>query len=622
MTIRATSDQPVTGARPASAKPRKRRKTSHLKKIPPVLQQREAIREKCREVAARLDKTHPLNKDEMEQVARAILDEVGESEAYVGWAMVILASEFWRDQVAAIPPSRRLLLLPHCLKPTVGCPAEYNEYGLDCGSCKACSIADFRGLAENKEYRVLVAEGSPIVMNIIVNGYVDAIVGVACLNVLEKAIDKILLAGIPCMAVPLLSSDCRSTTVDEAWVRDMVNVSRSTSDSPRPVEQTSSFVHLMRAASGMFDPDELDRLVPRRRGGPRLAQVNGQGIAGLDPLAATEAVAYDFLSKGGKHARPFITLAIYDALTGGKGTAADGAEHVSRFSDSVRRTAMAIETFHKASLVHDDIEDDDPYRYGEETLHRRYGTATAINVGDFLIGLGYRLVSREAGTLGPDVAADILDYLADAHARLAEGQGAELVWRDSTDKILKPIDALAIYALKTSPAFEAALYAGVRLAGPADDYIEPIKQFSRCLGVAFQIINDLKDWHGDEENKLARATDLLAGRPTVLWAVAVNDSEAVRDKLLQLAQDCEAPREERIAQSLELFQSAGAFDVAHRLADKYEQRAYAIASEVEPAALRRLFRYLVDTVLERPTESTSPPFPMVEAFDVGALSRS
>ena len=66
--------------------------------------------------------------------------------------------------------------------------------------------------AEEMGYKVLVAEGSPIVLKIIVSGYVDAIVGVACLNVLEKAIDKILLAGIPCMAVPLLSSDCRNTS--------------------------------------------------------------------------------------------------------------------------------------------------------------------------------------------------------------------------------------------------------------------------------------------------------------------------------------------------------------------------------------------------------------------------
>ena len=77
--------------------------------------------------------------------------------------------------------------------------------------------------------------------------------------------------------------------------------------------------------------------------------------------------------------------------------------------DGVRRTALAIETFHKASLVHDDIEDDDTFRYGRETLHRQYGVGTAINVGDYLIGLGYRLVSRERKELGGDCAADILE---------------------------------------------------------------------------------------------------------------------------------------------------------------------------------------------------------------------
>src|SRR5206468_8756505 len=98
------------------------------------------------------------------------------------------------------------------------------------------------------------------------------------------------------------------------------------------------------------------------------------------------------------------------------------------------------------------------------TLHRKYGIATAINIGDYLIGLGYRLISRDAATLGPDTAADILDRLADAHMKLAEGQGAELLWRDSLNKQLKPLDALKIYALKTAPAFEAALYSGLRLA--------------------------------------------------------------------------------------------------------------------------------------------------------------
>ncbi len=131
---------------------------------------------------------------------------------------------------------------------------------------------------------------------------------------------------------------------------------------------------------------------------------------------------------------------------------------MAAFSDSVKRAALSIETFHKASLVHDDIEDDDQFRYGDPTLHRKFGTPTAINVGDYLIGLGYRLISRDAAAIGADAAADMLDRLADAHMKLTEGQGAELLWRDSLNKKLTPLDALKIYALKTSPAFEAALY--------------------------------------------------------------------------------------------------------------------------------------------------------------------
>ncbi len=556
----------------------RRRKTSHLKLVPDSKALREELRVLCREVAGKLDKTLPLTKDEMEQIARRMLREAGQPEGFVGWTMVMLATEFWRDQVAATPPSRRLFLLPHCLKHAEGCPADYDEFGLECKQCGACSIADFRGLAEDMGYKVLVAEGSPIVLKIIVSGYVDAIVGVACLNVLEKAIDKILLAGIPCMAVPLLSSDCRNTSVDEDWVDEMIRIQQA-----QPAQQTRSYVHLMRAAAGLFDPDELERVVPRSRGGPRLAEMNGKGPASLDPIAATEALAYDFLAKGGKHSRPFITLAVYDALSGGSGTLPDGAAHVSQFSDSVRRTAMSIETFHKASLVHDDIEDDDAFRYGEETLHQKHGIPTAINVGDYLIGMGYRLVSREAQHLGAEVAADILDNLAQAHTRLSEGQGAELLWRDAKQKGLTPIDALKIYALKTAPAFEAALYAGVRLAGPADDYVEPIKQFARNLGVAFQILNDLKDWQGDEDNKISAGGDLLGGRPTVLWALALHGlEEAQRRQLMSLVEDREASDEFRISSMRQLYEQADVFEQAHRLVDKHQQRAEAVADDVQP----------------------------------------
>ncbi len=575
-----------------------RRSTAHLKQVPEARGLRERIRQRCEEVAARLDRSVPLSKDTMELVARAALDDLQLPEGYLGWTMVMLASAFWRDQVAAVPPTRRLLLLPHCLKDAARCRASYNEFGLECTDCDACCIGQFRTIAQQLGYRVLVAEGSPVVMKIILGGGVDAILGVACLNVLEKAIDKVLLAGIPCLAMPLLSSSCRTTSVDEDWVREMILLNHTATSNA-----TRTYVHLMRAASGMFQPEALDRYAPRLRGGPRLSELDGQSVVALEPIAATEAIAYDFLAKGGKYSRPFITLAVYDAMTGGLGTGPAGAEHLAQLPDAIFRAAMSIETFHKASLVHDDIEDDDAFRYGTETLHRRYGTPTAINIGDYLIGMGYRLVSRESKSLGPEAVSDILDCLADAHTKLAEGQGAELAWRDSRDKLLKPIDALKIYALKTAPAFEAAILTGIRLATPYTPYMRLVKQFARNLGVAFQILNDLHDWCGDGHNKLTAGGDILGGRPTILWALALEGlDEAAQQQLRALVQDRSLAAKFRIQRVRQMYVEAGVFDKARRLVDKHQQRAESAVQEIEPPELRRLFRYLIDTVLERPED--------------------
>ena len=221
---------------------------------------RDQIRDAARDYVRPLDKAKPLTKDDYRGHAETLLKQLGLGEQYLGFTLVCIANEFWRDQVAAIPFHRRLLLLPHCLKNAEGCPADYDEFGLDCKKCGACSVADFKGKAEELGYKVLVAEGTPIVLKIIVSGHVDAIVGVACLNVLEKAIDKILLAGIPCVAMPLLSSNCKSTSVDDDWVFQMIDLKTE----PAP-QQTKSYVHLMRAANGMFEAAGTDRLAPRSR---------------------------------------------------------------------------------------------------------------------------------------------------------------------------------------------------------------------------------------------------------------------------------------------------------------------------------------------------------------------
>ncbi len=588
-----------------AAPKRRRRATGHLKLVPETLELREQLRAECARVAGVLDRSRPLTKVELEQISRDLLRSLEMPDGYLGWIMVVLSSEFWRDAVATVPPQRRLFLLPHCLKHAAGCPADYDQFGMNCKKCGACSIADFRGTAEEMGYRVLVAEGSPVVMKIIIGGYVDAVIGVACLNVLERAIDKILLAGIPCMAVPLLSDDCRDTKVDEPWVDAMVRTPHVAA-----VRTTRTYVHLMRSAADLFTTKSLDEFAPRLRDKRPLGDVavDRELIRAMDPITATEHIAYDFLSRGGKHSRPFITLAAYDALTGDLGTMADGAAHCDKIPPTVRRAAASIETFHKASLVHDDIEDDDAFRYGQPAVHQRFGVASAINVGDYLIGLGYRLLSGRIDNdrrFDPAARIDVLDCLANAHTRLAEGQGAELLWRDSIQKRLTPLDALKIYSLKTAPAFEAALYSGIRMAGEAAQYVEPIRTFSRNLGVAFQILNDLADWDDDSANKVHAAGDVLGGRPTLLLALALDTlAESDRESLLSvLSDDCGLPSAQRISTTQRLYRSAGVFDKAMRLVDKHQQRAEAAAEQIEPEALRRLLFFLIDTVLERPIET-------------------
>lgn len=565
------------------------------KVIPETLELRERIKRAAADYLAGVDRSKALTRVQLQSWSQDLLRQLGLGEQYTGFAAVCLSNEFWREQLMAIDFSKRLLLLPHCLKHAEGCPAEYDEFGLDCRKCGACSIADFKTRAEDLGYKVLVAEGTPIVLKIILSGHVDGIVGVACLNVLEKALDKVLQVQVPALAVPLLSSNCKNTSVDVHWVQEVIGLRTAP-----PAVKTRSYLSLLRAANELFN-GELETLAPRMR-----AHAPAQ-----DPLALTEAIAYNWLRQGGKRFRPFITLAAYDALKDAA-VATSGDCHCLPLH--VKRIALAIEVFHKASLVHDDIEDDDSYRYGCETLHRQYGIATAINVGDYLIGLGYRLAALTRTAMDAQACSDILHKLAEAHMKLSEGQGAELAWRQAGDKTLTPLDALKIYALKTAPAFEAALYAGLRLAGPVTQYEKPVAEFCRHLGVAFQILNDLQDWQGDEDNKLVAGQDILNGRPTVLVALALETlSGHERQWLVHLLQQSQVTVD-RLETVRRLFERVGVFARAEQLIEKHRARAEAVADAIEPDTLRELLYYLVDNVLarrnleppERPSEEAEP----------------
>ena len=267
---------------------------------------RDRIAERVERAVESLDKSRPPGRGELEAAARHALADLALPEAYLGWTMVVAASAFWREQAAAVPFNRRLVLLPRCLRDAATCPAPCDAAGLHCRGCGACALDGLRAKAEGLGCRVVVAEGSPAVLRMILAGEADAVLGVACLDALENTLDKILLAGVPSMAVPLLGNGCRDTSVDEDWVVRMIETPH------RPARQSSrTYLHLMRAAAGMFAPEELGRLLAPLCGRRSLSSPDD-----LDPLLAAEAIACGFLAAGGKRSRPFITLAVYDAVSG------------------------------------------------------------------------------------------------------------------------------------------------------------------------------------------------------------------------------------------------------------------------------------------------------------------
>jgi geranylgeranyl diphosphate synthase type II len=234
----------------------------------------------------------------------------------------------------------------------------------------------------------------------------------------------------------------------------------------------------------------------------------------------------------------------------------------------------------------------------------------AINVGDYLVGLGYRIMSGLPGVV-PAMQRDMVAVLADAHVRLAQGQGAELWWRDATDKRLAPAESLEIYGLKTSPAFEAAVAVGIRLAGIEPEKAGSIRRYALHVGTGFQILNDLKDWSGDLENDRRAAGDLLGGRPTLMWALAMerlSDTEA--EQLRDVAHRAGSPDAsaetiaEAIATARRLFLSADVFRRAAAIVDEQRASAAAAAATCRHPRLREVLEFLLDLAVPEQAAST------------------
>ncbi len=184
---------------------------SDIKSIPVTATEREAIRVAVKSVVSELDPATPPNREKLEIIAVTVLSHLGYPLDYQGFTMVAISNCFWESQFTAIPYNRRLLLLPHCLSNDDICAGSYDSVGLKCAACGACSINDYQTRAVELGYQVIVAEGTSSVLMKVIDGSADALLGVACLDSLEKSFTRIVDLGIPNIGIPLLQDGCVKT---------------------------------------------------------------------------------------------------------------------------------------------------------------------------------------------------------------------------------------------------------------------------------------------------------------------------------------------------------------------------------------------------------------------------
>lgn len=446
--------------------------------VPQSKHARDKLLEVIRAYVGRERPVPPLSIEELRTHTEAVLEQAGMERKYADFAAVLVNNEAWRETVAAIPCEKRLLLLPKCLRDAPGCPASFDDIGLLCEHCGRCVIDDLKSQAEQLGYAVLIAEGSPVVMSLIEAGRIEAVIGASCLSVLERVYPYMEAGAVPGIAIPLLQDGCANTSVDLEWLWEAIY--QTTED------QTQR-----------FNLDALHRQVNDWFSREALA-------AAIAPQASpTEQVALDWMAKAGKRWRPFLAVCAYSALS--------GDYSLTREAD-LRKIAIAVECFHKASLIHDDIEDGDSERYGERTLHAERGVPVALNVGDLLLGEGYRLLAEVDA---PDAQkVKLLLAAAQGHRSLCLGQGSELAWMRAPGP-LPVAEVLDIFRMKTAPAFEVALSLGAILAGCDEQVHAALRQYSDSLGIAYQIRDDLEDLRSPARE------DLFTGeRPSILAALA------------------------------------------------------------------------------------------------------
>ncbi len=521
-----------------------------------------ALRDRLLKMAAKLvgerKPVPPLSLAELREMAEAIRCEAKVDSVYTDYVALLVSNETWRETISGIPYSQRLLLLPKCLRDSRRCQGMIDEFGLICARCGACVIHDLTQEAERLGYSVLIAEGTAVVTAMIESKQLEAVIGVSCLGVLEKCFPHMEAMSIPGMAIPLLYDGCIDTRTDLEWVLDAIHLS-SQSRIPRiDLSKTRD------AVRHWFFPESLAAVM-----GP--------------PTDETALLAQEWLARDGKRWRPVLAVCTALALS-------DSQLLLPPNNDlNLRKLAVSVECFHKASLIHDDIEDDDNLRYGEQTMHTQHGVPLALNTGDYLLGEGYRLISEL--DIPHQRKCEMLSIAANGHVTLSRGQGAELCWMRN-GKPLGTREVLSIFKNKTSPAFEVALRLGAALRGASADVHQLLSKYSDSLGIAYQIHDDLVDY-----SDASGGGDLRQLRLSVVLSIAYHRAKTNDARqLLDAVYNGRISFEHVETNVLELIRDANVLETATDLRESYMAQAIRSLRPLENQALKGLLRRVIGRI--------------------------
>lgn len=294
------------------------------------------------------------------------------------------------------------------------------------------------------------------------------------------------------------------------------------------------------------------------------------------PVTFVTDVAEYVIRNGGKRLRPILCL-FSSRVAGASGP-------------KVIECAAAMEFFHTATLMHDDVIDNAEIRRGKPSANSRWGNHVAVLVGDFFY-------CRASALLVGTNNLRIIQLVTKAMLSTTEGEILEI--SKSNDLATLEEDYLRIVRDKTAVLMATSCEIGGLLANVSEGYIASLGDYGRNLGVAFQLADDVLDYlsEGDQFGK-ARGTDLKEGKLTLPLIVALRHCKGEERRLIQDALIAGQLEESRLREIVSLIKNYGGIDYTLKLASSYVARAKEALSPFKPSmekeALLGLAGYVID----------------------------